>query len=379
VSSTGSKLIVAAEGSCKGGAGAFTPTACVGGAPDVAPPAAPPLLDPITVDNPAPTCTSDKKYAAFRPGRYTTASALNNPCSGSAATFEWLSPGTYYFDFAGTTQWIWPTTLVGGTPINAAGNAVTGLNPTTATTLPLLANAAAAPNACADPATVSNAQGVELVFGGSSTVLANSSAGATAEICATSQTTTPPVAFYGLATAQSVPRSGGGSSTISAETMCTASGCGSNSLINTDVQGHAEIYIKGYVYAPNAQVILTLKNSTGQVFNWGIIVRNFRLSVNGSSPVQPFVQLPRPSTGAGIIVTTTTPSPYPTASLSTPPAVPVYTIRYVNVWICTVASLQASGQAACPHTSASTANVQARILTDASGVPLKVLSWNPIR
>jgi hypothetical protein len=214
------------------------------------------------------------------------------------------------------------------------------------------------------------------VFGGASTVLANS--GGTAELCATASTTSPPLSIYGLNNPVTVARTSGGPVTIPAETLCSpATGCGSSSLITTDPNGQAIIYIKGYVYAPNAQIIMTLKNSPGQVFNWGVVIRNFRLSVNGSSPNQPFLDLPRPNTGVGVITTTSTPPPYPTTTVTTPPPTTIvsYTIRYVNVWICTVASQQQSGQTTCPHTG--TPNVQARVRVSPNGT-LTVLSWDHI-
>jgi hypothetical protein len=382
VSSSGSRLIVTAEGQCitdPAGTGGFTPTPCTPSSPDVATPPAPTLPSTPVADNAAALCktTGTTTYAALAPGRYTDVTQLNAPCPSPARNlFVWLRPGTFYFDF-GTTQWAWPNTLLAGTPIDSSGNPVPGLDGTKAATLDKLANAAPAPNACADPAPIgSTAQGSQLVFGGASTVLANS-AGA-AELCATASATSPPLAIYGLNNPVTVPRTTGGSVTIPAETLCSpASGCGSSSLINTDQSGQPVIYIKGYVYAPNAQMILTLKNSPGQVFNWGIVIRDFRLTVNGVSPAQAFIDLPRPTTGVGVITTTSTPPPYPTTTVSTPPPTTIvsYTIRYVNVWICTVASLQQSGQDACAHTG--TPDVQARVQVSPDGT-LTVLSWNHI-
>lgn len=165
--------------------------------------------------------------------------------------------------------------------------------------------------------------------------------------------------------------------------MCATSGCGSNTLIDTTANNgsaQAQIYVRGFVYAPNAQLIMTMKNSNGQLFNWGIVVRNFQLTVNGSSPAAPFVQLPRPNTGVGVTVTTSTPPPYATTSVTQPPPMNIqhYTIRYVNVWTCTVNSLQSSGQSRCP--SGAAPNLQARVLFDPANPvsTLQVLNWNSV-
>jgi hypothetical protein len=376
---TGSKVIVTSSGQCLGGSGAYKPTACTAGVVAIPTPDAPGVPTPAVTDNPAPTCTTSgsKTYAAFVPGRYTSTSQLNSPCGKTGTVFEWFSPGTYYFDYSGS--WNWPSTLVAGAPIKSNGASVTPLDPTNASTLTNLSTTAAGPNACADPAGVGTVSGVEMVFGGSSTVTAG--LGTTSQICASSPAASPPVAIWGLASNITVNKSGGGTVSVPAETMCSASGCGTNTLISTTADNNsaqAQIYVKGFVYAPNAQLIMSLKNSPGQVFNWGIVIRNFRLSVNGSSPNQPFVQLPKPNTGVGVKITTSTPAPVPSATTIIPPATTVtyYTIRYINVWICTVASLQQSGATSCPSTG--TPNVQARVLTDTNGAPVKVLSWNHI-
>ncbi|MDT4891901.1 MAG: hypothetical protein QOE97_936 [Pseudonocardiales bacterium] len=376
VSSSGSHLVVNAAGQCIGGSPAFTPTSCSPSAPAVTTPSAPTLPASAVSDNPSPTCqkSGTVTYAAFLPGRYTSATQLNGPCGASGTVFEWLAPGTYYFDFSASTPWMWPTTVVGGTPITSSGGSIAGLDPTKAATLPKLATAAAAPNACADPAGAGTVQGVELVFGGGSTVQAGS--GSTSQLCASSPAGQPPVAIYGLSSSVSISRVGGGAVIVPAETMCSSAGCGSNTLIATDSSAQAQVYIKGYVYAPNAQVIMSLKNSTGQIFNWGIVVRNFRLSVNGSSPTQPFVQLPKPNTGVGVIVTTSTPPPFASTSVSSPAptAITNYSIRYISVWICPVSTLSAA-QPTCP-TSPSAISLQARVKTN--GATLQVLSWNRI-
>lgn len=375
---TGSKLLVSAAGECRTlGQNHFRPTDCVPHAAPVAVPGDPALAAGTVPLNPAPTCDSSKTYAAFVPGVYTDVNLLNKPCSNGAARVEWLSPGWYFFNY-GTTQWTWPKQLVAGTPVDNNGQPITGLSPTTASTLTKLSTLHSSPGACVDPANVGNADGVAMVFGGASVVGANS--GGVAETCATSSASSPPLAIYGLSSSQTVSTTSG-PVTIPAETMCSASGCGTSSIIVTAQDGQAEVYIKGYVFAANGQIILTLKNSPGQVFNWGLVVRNLRLTINGSSPTQSVIHLPRPNTGVGTVVTTSTPPPFPSTTVSQPAPVTstgtYYTIRYVDVWTCTVRSLQQSGGSECPHDGQP--NVQVRILTDADGVPQKVLSWNNIR
>lgn len=376
--SDGSKLVITAAGQCiTGGSGSFAPTSCTPNSATVSTPVAPPLPTSVGSDNPAPTCSTsgNTTYAAFQPGHYTTADVLNSPCSNPAKNvFEWLSPGNYFMDFStGSTTWTWPTTVVGGTPTDSTGNAISGLNPKASGTLSKLSQDAAAPNACADPASGSGVLGVQIIFSGSSTASAPQTS--TSEFCASSPSGSPPVAFYGLQSATTV-----GSVTLPAETMCGSNGCGSNTLIATTTStssAQAAIYIKGYVYAPNAQVIMSLKNSIGQLFNWGIVVRNFRLSVNGSSPTSPFVQLPKPNTGVGTVVTTSTPPPYPTTAVNTPASYPTttYTIRYINVWTCLYSSLSAASPT-CP--TSGSPNVQVKVLTDTSGKPVQILSWNHV-
>lgn len=411
VSPNGSRLLVTAAGSCYAVAPSyFNPTSCTPRAPKVATPAAPPLPGPITATNPAPVCANDANgkvtYLAYRPGLYTDVKVLNSPSSATCSNVlksvvAWLTPGAYYFNFTSSagTVWQWPTTLVTGTPTNGSGTPITGLDINTPSSLTNLANLGAAPSLCKEATRTNDVQGSELIFGGASIATANS--GGSAEICASSSTTSPPVAIFGLTEDATVPLSTGGSVTIPAETVCSATGCGSTSLIDTNLNnssGQAVIYFKGYVYAPNAQLDLTLKNSDGQVFNWGVVVRDFRFFVNGASAKPPFLELPSPNTAVGVAVTTSTPPPYPTSYVTTPPPTTIpstttpppspttyttsppptttYTIRFINVWTCTVTSLQVSGRSTCP--TSGSPNVQARVQISAGGT-IKVLGWNHIR
>jgi Tfp pilus assembly protein PilX len=349
-SGTGLTVGAAATGGCISSTGSFSPTPCTHLAAPISLPSAPVPSDPITRTNVAAHCltSGSTKYAAFLPGKYTNVALLNTPCSGGTVDFEWFSPGTYYFDF-GSTPWTWPTTLLAGTPTNSSSTPITTVDASNAASLAGLANVAPfptasgqKPNSCADPALQSSSPGAEFVFGGASTVTPN--AGGNAEICATYSPTSAPIAIYGAQTTVTVT---GGS--VSPQTLCTVSGC-TGSLIATGNNGRAQFYIRGFVYAPNAPIVLTLKNSYGQLFNWGVVVRNFSLAINGSSPTASFIQLP--SANQGITTTTTTTT--------------TYTIRYVNVWTC-----QATGTP-CPQTG--TPNVRVKVQTNGSLV--KVLSWS---
>lgn len=349
---------------------AFKPTNCTDMAGTISVPTAPTPTDPIarTDATAAAVCKTvgGVTYAAFRPGRFTDVSLLNSPCSGGPADFEWFSPGTYYFDF-GATTWQWPTTLLGGTPTSGASTttngvtttpAITSVDPTNAGTLGGLSGIAAFPtgpgqpvNSCADPSTQSQYPGIEFVFGGRSTFAPNISGNA--ELCGSYDPDDPPIAIYGASSTVSV--SGG---SVSPETLCTgpaacsdANPSGVASLINLATQppnGKAQFYIKGFVYAPTAPITLGLRNSNGQIFNWGVVVWTFSLDVNGSSPPQPFIKLPSPNQGFTQTTTTT------------------YAVRYLKVWTCVAT--------ASPCSTSGVPDLVARV--QQSGATYKVLSWS---
>jgi Tfp pilus assembly protein PilX len=371
-SGTNSRLVINAAGLCKGGNGAFPVAPCTSGAGQIPTPAPPVLPASVPATNPAPVCDSSGTYASILPGLYTSISLLNHPCGGTTVpSVEWLSPGWYYFNY-GSSAWNWPGTLIAGTPIDkTTGKPIVGIVPTTGSTLTKLANLAQSPGACDDPANPSNGisvNGSQLVFAGASVV--NDNHAGVAEICASSPNGSPPVALYGLASDQTSPV------TLPQETMCSG-GCGSNSLVQTDPAGQTQLYIKGYVYAPQAQFIVNIKNTNGQIFNWGVVARDLQIGLVGSSPTSPVIHLPKPNTGVGVVVTTSTPPPTASTTVSTPPptVTTTYTIRYINVWTCTVASLQASGLTSCP--TSGSPNVQVRVLTN--GASLQVLSWSNLR
>lgn len=388
-SSTNTQLVVRAHASCQGGSTAFRPTSCTANSPSVAIPDLPTVSSSSSLPAP-PVCSAsgNPRYAALFPGYYgdsTTLAYLNAPCGaiGNSGLVEWLTPGNYYFNYASSTastQWNWPSKVIAGTPTtDAAGTQVGGLYPVTPTSVTNLSQAAAGPNACADPAQSANESGVTMVFGGASYVNASTTTGNFAQLCASSTVANgaPPLAMYGLTAPLALTGPSGFSATVPAETLCSAVGCGGTSgtsLINTsysDNSGHASVYIKGYVYAPQAQMLLRLLNAQGQIFNWGVIVRDLALVLNGSSPNQPVFKLPRPNTGIGTTATTSTPAPSTIISTVTA-TVTSYTIRYINVWTCAPSQLQ-SGQ--CPHSGLP--NVQVKVRT--SGPTLQILSWSHVR
>lgn len=320
----------------KGCIGTFTP-ACLPGAGTVPTPSYPAPTTPVSLA-PAPVCTS--KYAAFRPGLYNSSlltSYLNGTCGKKSVV--WFSPGTYYFDFTGT--WTAPARIVAGTPTDSDGIPITGLDPAVASTLSNLSQLnPLSSGACVNPRD-KVAPGVMFVFGGSSKISRGTS---TLEICATyTDAKTVPIAIYGPTSP--IPVNGGtATAPVSTQAVCKADSC---ALFGTpNANGHADFHIQGFTYAPNARIRLTAKNSDGQVFNWGLVLRSFALATNGASPAGGFVQLPANSTGG-----TTT-----------------YSIMYLNVWVCPVSG------AACDHSGSP--QLRAKVQVTGSPATAKVLSWS---
>ncbi|HEV7205254.1 MAG TPA: hypothetical protein VGN18_11630 [Jatrophihabitans sp.] len=249
------------------------------GAPD---PAYAPPSAPVSTA-PAPVCTGGR--AAFRPGLYTDASVLNSGCGQNGLV--WFSPGAYYFDFknSGSHTWNVPARVVGGTPMDSASTSkpITGLDPATASTLSNLSALHSAPGGCSSPA-VAAQPGVEFVFGGDSAIDMGTSL---MELCASYSSSAPPIAIYGL----KADITNGGTGTAHAQSGCivTVNGC---TFMTSNGNGHAEIHVNGMVYAPGAWVDATYKNSAGQSFNWGLAVRRFSGDTVGSTPTDPFIELP---------------------------------------------------------------------------------------
>ena len=342
LNATGTGVTVkAALATPKGCIGIITPT-CLPNNGTVATPPVTVTTPPVSLA-PAPVCPST--YAAFRPGLYNQASLtsyLNGTCGKKSVV--WFSKGTYYFDFTGV--WTAPARIVGGTPTDLNNKPITGLDPAVGSTLTNLNQLpTASSGACANPIEQSKQGipngGVMLVFGGSSTIKLGSNI---FEICATYSKDSVPVAIYGPTTA--IPVNGGTSTVpVTAETVCQADSC---TLFGTPAaNGKADFHIQGFTYAPNARIKLTLKNSDGQIFNWGLVLRSLSLTTNGASPTGSVVQLPADSP-----VGTTT-----------------YSIMYLNVWVC-----PKSGKA-CDHSPGSQ-QLTAKVQVTGSPATAKVLSWS---
>jgi hypothetical protein len=315
--------------------GQFLPTACVPNATLDPRPSYPAPTDKVS-PAPAPVCTVGKtRYAAFSPGLYTNVDILNgtkgtsgnlNVCG--AADVVWFMPGTYYFDFTGT--WNAPSRLVGGTPTDSTGAPIAGLNPNDAATLVNLSKLnPASTGACVNPRQGSPAPGVEFVFGGSSNINLGSHE---FEICATYSAGNVPIAIYG---------SNGGNPGVTTQGVCSSDPC---SMFSTDSSGQAEFHIQGFAYAPNARIALDVKNSSGQMFNWGLLLGSFSLNINGTSPTQPFFELP-PNSGSA-----------------------PYSVMYLSVWVCPAAA------SSCDRSSGP-ARLTAKVQV-APPAPVKVLSWS---
>jgi hypothetical protein len=334
VTGTGVKVQAKSVGGCTG---IFAPTACQSGAVLGPPTSYPAPTDPVSLA-PAPVCTPT--YAAFQPGLYDAiylTTYLNGTCGKKSVV--WFSPSTYYFDFTGT--WIAPARLVGGTPTDSADKRITGLDPTNASTLSRLSqlNPSSA-GACANPS-VQIAPGVTFVFGGGSQVGLGSSQ---FEICATYSATSVPIAIYGPTTP--IPVNGGtATSPVSAQTICTLDTC---SLFQTSANGKAEFHIQGFTYAPNARIAITFKNSVGQMFNWGLVLRSFSLADTTATPPYAVVQLPPDSVGVS-------------AS---------YSVMYLSIWVCPQAA------SPCDHSGLSPARLQAKVQVTGTPLAVTVLSWS---
>jgi hypothetical protein len=344
------------------GASYFPQDQCIGLA--TKPPPIPTVPDPgvpITVTNPAVACQTvgSKIYAAFLPGRYTQVSLLNLPCGGKAAnTLEWFTPGVYYFDF-GSTTWTLPATVVGGTPTNASGQPITGLNPATKT-LSNLSQLPSGEGKCVPPTAQTQAGegGVEFVFGGASTMtgmtpnILTPFTSTDMDICATYSATSPPVAIYGATQdlnegGVTVPKQSG----CVALQVCLGS---PPSLLNWPLFSSIGLptladqtyHFDGYVWAPAAGMNLNYATAKGQAFNWGLLVRSFT-TLGLTSMTMAAV----PAANPGLVTTYS------------------YSVRYVNVWTC------AASVGACPQTGAP--NV--RIKLQQTGATWKVLSWSAPR
>jgi len=227
-----------------------------------------------------PACTGKNKLVTFTPGLYTDVTSLNTMtrASGCKDSIWYFPPGTYYFNFnAGSSlanTWTIDTGwLVGGTP----------KAPLVAGTAPTI------PGSCVSPITSTSAVGVQFVFGGESHLALSH---AQAELCGTYSLTAPPIAVYGLKTAVgTVPAESG----CVTQTPYPTAGC---ALIRSDNSPNSAFYIQGTTYTPRAALDIQLNNATGQVFKFGVIVRELVLGMTGSfSLTDPVIEVPDNSPG----------------------------------------------------------------------------------
>lgn len=272
-------------------------------------------------------CTGGATFQTVTPGRFTNASALSG-LSGCSKNVVWFKPGVYYFDFAGT--WSVPSTfIIAGTP-----------------TIPLTSTPTAAdmPDACVGPgdAGSTTSSGVEFVFGGTSRLDVNSSAGAGSQltICASNSPNGPPVAVYGLKTAL------GGAFPVTAEPICAPPGT-SCSLLNTGNSPKTTLTIRGLTYAPRAFIDVQLNNNTQKVFRWGLIAYAIHFGSTGSADLS----------NALVDVPDTAASP-----------TPVPTIAYLDVYVC-------AGASSCSSSGALLLRAKVQI-SPTTPKTVKILSWS---
>jgi hypothetical protein len=260
-----------------GGAGASARTtpcvtvtpACTAMTGNVADPNYPPPTDPPAPPVSVPACTNENVLAEFRPGLYTDSTLLNS-CKASWMLFD---PGTYYFDFnTGSDDWVTKGTVVGGTLTGTKSN-----------------TAPAVPGACVSPITTKSAVGVQFVFGGASRIRLDQ--GTNMEICASYHATTIPTTIYGLKSPIV-----NGAYTVHAESECIlqVNGC---QLISSDLGHSAVFYSQGFAYAPLASMNLQLNNTSGPVFNFGLVLRGLYMNVKPQLQGQTLISIPDDTPG----------------------------------------------------------------------------------
>jgi hypothetical protein len=289
-----SNTAVTARGTCTGTITSTPAAQCnFGSGPD------PRSVDPnypapsaATTLRSVPACPGNNKIVTFTPGLYTDVTSLNSMTrnSGCKDSVFYFPPGTYYFDFPSSTEWLIDTGyLVAGTPSTPL---VAGTPPTI-------------PGACQSPIPPDpippggwvkpgpNA-GAQFVFGGGSHIRIKA---AQVEICGTYSATSPPISVYGLKTAVGpVPAQSGCVTTTVYPTNSSA--C---AMIKSDNSPSSALYIQGTTYAPRAAFDISLNNLTGQVFRFGVIARTLLLSPTGSADLSgPVIEVPDDSTGAGM-------------------------------------------------------------------------------
>lgn len=72
-------------------------------------------------------------------------------------------------------------------------------------------------------------------------------------------------------------------------------------MIKTENSPNSRFYIQGTTYVPKGALDISLNNSTGQVFRYGVIARSLYLSPTGSADLSgPVIELPDDSPGFGL-------------------------------------------------------------------------------
>jgi hypothetical protein len=270
-------------------------------------------------------------YQKVVPGRFTSATALNN-LTGCSSGVVSMPPGNYYFDFPSASRtWAVPSVyIIAGTP-----------------TVPLTSapSAVQMATACVGPgdATATTTSGVQFIFGGASRMTVSNSGNPSSHIviCASYSPDGPPIAVYGLKTALT------GAFPVSAEPICapTSSTC---SVLRTDNCPNCQLIIQGTTYVPNGFLEISLNNNSGKIFRWGLIAWAINFTGTGSADVS----------NALVDVPDTAPDPIP----------PTATISYIDVYQCPNSST-------C--TSAGTLVLRVKVeLSPTSPKTVRVLSWS---
>ena len=298
---------------------------------------------------PASSCAAGTKFQKVLPGLIAgpSGAAFLNGLSGCANKIVQFTPGTYYFDLPGASQWNMPskTTVVGGT-------FASGYNPVTPTGWASgdYADACVAPG----DAAASNSSGVKFVIGGATQININDSSGSGTHltVCASNSPDGPPIAMYGLKTAI-----GSGPMSVSASNVCTPNGSGTTgcALLQTLNSPKTTANIIGMTYTPRSTIRIGLNNSSSKLFYWGVVSYAMEFNATGSADLgTPLVD-----------VQNTGPSPFTPLNRF-----------FLNVYTCPVAA------GSCPSSGA-TPNIRAVIQggIDLAGnylAPgnLLVLSWS---
>ncbi len=222
-------------------------------------------------------CGSGKNknlYQTVSPGKLTA--QLLDKITGCTNGIVWFQPGTYYFNDTGNWS-VGNMFILAGTPTNMS--MLTSGRPSTVD---------AQIGSCVPPddASATTTSGVELVFGGSSSLTVATSAGDGSDvvICASASESGPPVALY-------APRSG---ETGLSQSVCLTQVKNRCALLDTT--GNCPkclLSINGTTYAPNNWFNMGLNNASETVFRWGLVVRSISFTTTGSPSLDaPLIDVP---------------------------------------------------------------------------------------